>query len=149
MDVPASMDAPVAPDRLFDAVDELDRYPVWMPLAHRVERFAVAEGAEPAWDVEIRARLGPLARSKRLRMARTAHDREGRRVRFERRETDGKRHAPWILDARVIETADGSRLEMNLHYGGSLWGGGLMERVLVEQITAGRERLLALVTDEG
>ena len=28
----------------------------------------------PAWDVELRARLGPLARSKRLRMVRTARD---------------------------------------------------------------------------
>ena len=41
----------------------------------------------------------------------------------------------------------GSRLEMRLHYGGALWTGGVMEKVLAEQIVAGRERLLELVAD--
>ena len=148
MDVTASMDAPASPDRVFSFVDELTGYPQWMPLAHRVSSPMTDVDGTMAWDVEIRARLGPLARSKRLRMARTAHDREGRRVRFERRERDGRRHAPWILDAQVVETPDGSRLEMHLHYGGALWAGGLMERVLADQITSGRQRLLELLADE-
>jgi hypothetical protein len=146
MDVTASMDAPVAPDRLFVFVEELTRYPAWMPLAHRVTSVGDdAATAVPAWDVEIRARLGPLARSKRLRMVRRGHDPVGRRVRFERSEVDGRTHAPWILDAQVHETAEGSRLQMHLHYGGALWTGGLMERVLADQITAGREQLLRLL----
>ncbi len=78
-------------------------------------------------------------------MVRTAHDPAGRRVRFERQETDGRRHAPWILDAHVADTGAGSRLEMHLHYGGALWAGGLMERVLADQIVAGRRQLLDLL----
>jgi hypothetical protein len=151
MDVFASMEAPVAADRLFVLVEELTRYPEWMPLAHTVRRVDELAGAEPggalAWDVEIRARLGPLARSKRLRMVRSAHDTVGRRVRFERSEVDGRTHAPWILDAQVIDTHEGSRLDMHLHYGGALWTGGVMERVLADQIVAGREQLLTLLAE--
>ena len=146
MDVTASMDAPAPPDRVFAFVEELDGYPRWMPLAHRVAP-AAPDGDAPAWDVEIRARIGPLARSKRLRMVRTAHDPARRRVRFERRETDGRRHAPWILDAQVSDVAGGSRLDMHLHYGGALWGGGLMERALADQIVAGRRRLPDLLAE--
>ena len=147
MDVTASMDAPVTPDRLFVFVEELTRYPAWMPLAHRVSPLGDDAAGLPVWDVEIRARLGPLARSKRLRMVRRAHDRASRRVRFERSEVDGRTHAPWVLDAQVHEIADGARLEMHLHYGGALWAGGLMERVLADQITAGREQLLSLLAE--
>lgn len=148
MDVSASMDAPADPDRLFVFVEELTRYPSWMPLAHRVTPLGVVGDGALAWDVEIRARLGPLARSKRLRMVRRGHDPVRRRVRFERGETDGRTHAPWTLDAHVLETVGGSRLEMHLHYGGALWAGGLMERVLADQIVAGREQLLSLLAAE-
>jgi len=126
-------------------VDRLDHYPSWMPLAHRVEPAtpdpADTEG-RPAWEVELRARVGPLARSKRLRMVRTTHDPGRREVVFERIETDGRRHSPWVLRATIHDAPTGSRLEMHLHYGGALWTGGLMERVLADQITAGRARLL-------
>ncbi len=66
-------------------------------------------------------------------------------MRFERCELDGRSHAPWVLDATVVPTADGSRLEMHLHYGGTLWTGGIMERVLADQVEAGRGRLLAML----
>jgi hypothetical protein len=143
MDISASMDAPADPDHVFVLVEELTEYPSWMALAHRAVPVGGDEDGAPAWDVEIRARLGPLARSKRLRMVRRGHDPIGRRVRFERHETDGRTHAPWILDAQVLEVSGGSRLEMHLHYGGALWTGGLMERVLADQIVAGREQLLS------
>ncbi len=138
-------------------VDELTDYPAWMPLAHRVAAAAPEADGRPAWEVELRARLGPFARSKRLRMVRTVHDRAGTHVRYERMEHDGRSHSPWVLDATVISSVDGvlssdaaasgSRLEMRLHYGGALWTGGVMEKVLAEQIVAGRERLLELVGD--
>jgi hypothetical protein len=38
-----------------------------------------------------------------------------------------------------------STLTMHLHYGGSLWTGGVLERVLADQITSGRERLREIV----
>jgi hypothetical protein len=142
MDVRASLEAPCAPDALFAFVDDLTKYPGWVDLVHRAEPIA---GADAEWQVELRARLGPLARSKQLRMRRTVLDPVGHEVVFERHETDGRRHSPWVLRATVEPTAQGSSLQMHLHYGGGLWTGGVLERTLADQITNGRERLLALV----
>jgi hypothetical protein len=96
--------------------------------------------------VDLRGRLGPLARSKRLRMVRTVVD-APRSVRFERRERDGRSHSPWILEA-VVEPTDGgasSRLTMHLHYGGGLWG-PVLERLLADEIERSRPRLIGLLT---
>lgn len=147
MDVTAGLDAPCAPAAVFPHVEVLDAYPAWMEMVHRAERHDDAGAGEPSWQVELRARLGPLARSKRLRMVRTVHDPLAGRVRFERRELDGRSHAPWVLDVTVSEVEGGSRLEMHLHYGGRLWTGGVMERALTEQIEAGRGRLLSRLRD--
>ena len=142
MDVTASLEAPCAAEQLFELVDDLSTYPQWNGLVHG----AVAESGDiRAWDVELRARLGPLARSKRLRMVRTLRDPEAFTVTFERDQADGRNHSPWVLSAAIVERAGLSTLTMHLHYGGSLWTGGALERVLAEQITSGRERLLHLV----
>ena len=142
MDVTASLEAPCAAERLFELIDDLSTYPLWNGLVHS----AIAEpGGQPAWDVELRARLGPLARSKRLRMVRTVRDAEAFTAAFERDQADGRNHSPWVLEARIVERDGLSTLTMRLHYGGSLWTGGALERVLAEQITSGRERLLQLV----
>jgi ribosome-associated toxin RatA of RatAB toxin-antitoxin module len=140
VDVHASLEAPCAPDALFGFVDDLGRYPAWVDLVHRAEPLGGDE-----WQVELRARLGPLARSKRLRMRRTTHDPVQRVAVFERHEVDGKQHSPWTLRAEVRAEGDGAALHMHLHYGGALWTGGVLERTLGDQITNGRERLLALV----
>ncbi len=142
MDVHASLDAPCSADALFALVDDLGRYPAWIDLVHRAEPV---EGESATWLVELRARVGPLARSKRLRMARTVHDPDHGVAVFERREADGRRHSPWVLRVTVNEADGTSALRMHLHYGGGLWTGGVLERVLADQITSGRERLLALL----
>ena len=148
MDVTATMDAPGSARRLFDLVDRLDHYPEWMPLTHRVQPAGTDPQGRPAWTVELRARMGPFARSKQLRMVRTVHESDLGHVRFERAELDARSHSPWVLDATVSTSIDGaSSLVMRLHYGGALWTGGVMERVLADQIVAGRERLLELVGD--
>ncbi|MEI8241329.1 MAG: SRPBCC family protein [Actinomycetota bacterium] len=145
MDVHASLDADCDADRLFSFVDDLAKYPDWMDLTHRVE--ADAESSDAAWNVELRARLGPLARSKRLRMQRSVHDTVAHVVVFERAEADGKRHSHWVLKATVTQQSQQrSRLEMHLHYDGALWTGGVLERVLTDQITSGRGRLQKLVS---
>lgn len=146
MDVSASLQAPCDEATLFAHVDELTDYPAWMPLAHRVQPTAAEPDGRPAWNVELRARVGPFARSKRLRMVRTEHDVAGATARFERVEHDGRQHSPWVLEAHVVAVDDGCRLDMHLHYGGALWTGGVMERVLADQIVAGRERLLSMVS---
>jgi hypothetical protein len=142
MDIVASLEAPCAAEVLFELVDDLSTYPQWNGLVHSA---TPEEGDQPAWDVELRARLGPLARSKRLRMVRTVRDAENHAVTFERDQADGRNHSPWVLAATIAERDGISTLTMHLHYGGSLWTGGALERVLAEQITSGRERLLQLV----
>jgi hypothetical protein len=144
MDVHAALQADCDADTLFAYVDDLSRYPAWMDLVHRVEPLP-ADPA-PAWQVELRARVGPLARSKRLRMHRTVHDAAARRVVFERAEADGRRHSDWVLSATVAERDGHSTLDMHLHYGGALWTGGVLERVLADQIRSGRDRLAGLVS---
>lgn len=151
MDVTADLTAPCAPDRLFAEVDDLSAYPAWLGIVPRAEPVDAADGDPgPAWSVELRGRLGPLARSKRLRMVRTDFE-PGQAVRFERRELDGRQHSPWVLEARVhpVDGVDGgaatSRLEMHLHYGGS-FGGSLLERMLDDEISRSRPRLLARVS---
>ncbi|MBI4936074.1 MAG: SRPBCC family protein [Actinobacteria bacterium] len=142
MDVHATLEAPCRPDELFAFVDDLGRYPLWVDLVHRA---SPVDGATAEWQVELRARIGPLARSKQLRMQRTVHDPDACVAVFERHEVDGRRHSPWVLRAEARPDGEGSRLHMHLHYGGGLWTGGVLERALADQITNGRERLLSLV----
>lgn len=129
---------PCPPLRVFPAVDNLARYPLWMGLVHDV---VVVD--DDAWVVELRARVGPFARSKRLRMERVVWD-EPRHVRFERREVDGANHGTWVLDARLTgtETTD---LRVELRYGGRLWS-SVVERVLRDEVERSKARLSALVS---
>lgn len=149
MDVTASLDAPCPPERLREWVADLDRYPAWLSIVPRADpeppAGAGGAGGLPAWAVELRATLGPLARSKRLRMVRTVD--ETGHLRFERDEVDGRQHSPWVLDATVEPLdAAASRLVMSLHYGGS-FGGNLLERLLGDEIEHSKPRLLALVAE--
>jgi hypothetical protein len=141
VDVVASLQAPCDPTALFPWVDDLARYPDWLDI---VPRAAPADphpdDVGPAWSVDLRGRLGPFARAKRLRMARTVHD-APHHARFERVEHDGRDHSPWVLDATIAPTAAGSTLTMRLHYGGRLWVPAL-DRLLADEIERSRPRLL-------
>ena len=88
-----------SPERLFDHIATLDRYPPWMRLVHRVTPMP-PDDLGPAWWVELRARIGPFTRSKQLRMVRSqfvANERvrferiEQRRTRPRRMDPDGRR----------------------------------------------------------
>ena len=147
MHVTADLVAPCPPADLFAWVDDLGRYPRWLDIVPRAAEAEARDGDPgPAWSVDLRGRLGPFARSKRLRMVRTVHDPPGR-VRFERLEHDGRQHAGWVLSAEVAPVDGGSRLSMHLHYGGGL-GGPLVERLLSEEIRRSKPRLLALVGEQ-
>jgi hypothetical protein len=147
VDLTATMDAPCAPEELFAWVADLARYPSWLTIVERAESVpdSVGTASRVAWTVDLRGRLGPFARSKRLRMVRTELE-PARLAVFERRETDARRHARWALRAE-IEPLAGSRsaLTMRLHYGGPFWG-PVLERLLADEIEASRRRLLALVS---
>jgi uncharacterized protein YndB with AHSA1/START domain len=146
VDVVASLDAPHPPEDVFPWVEDLERYPEWLDIVPRATQADPVDGDEgPAWVVDLRGRLGPLARSKRLRMVRMDHHPSDRVV-FERREVDGRRHAAWVLRATVASQPGGSRLTMHLHYGGGLWG-PVLERLLTDEIERSRPRLLARLGD--
>lgn len=139
MDVVADLEAPAPVAAVFTWVEDLSRYPQWLGIVERAVALAADEDGLPAWSVDLRGRLGPLARSKRLRMVRTQLSES--RVTFERREQDGRHHSTWVLRADVAPADDGSILTMRLHYGGALWG-PVLERLLKEEITGSRSRLL-------
>lgn len=136
-----SVDVPAPPPVVFLHVSDLAAYPTWLPLVHEA---AVSDVDEPAWEVEVRARVGPFARSKRLRMARTEIEPD-RLVVFERAEIDGRHHARWALRVELTEAGGGTRVTMHLAYDGNLWTAGILERVLDEEVRRGREGLVALV----
>ena len=147
MDLTASLEAPCPPEDLFGWVDDLARYPAWLGIVERAVALPAdgdASDEPPAWSVDLRGRLGPFARSKRLRMVRTELAAPSLAV-FERRETDGRHHSRWMLRAEVAPRPTGSALHMRLHYGGALWG-PVLERLLAEEVERGRARLLGLVS---
>lgn len=146
MHVVASLEAPCAPAVLFPWVDDLGRYPAWLDIVPRaVIVDPHPDDVGPAWSVDLRGRLGPFARAKRLRMVRTAHEID-RHARFERVEHDGREHSPWVLDAAVAPSQPGSTLTMRLHYGGRLWAPAL-DRLLTDEIERSRPRLLERLGD--
>lgn len=137
MDITASLDTDASASTLFAWVDDLTTYPRWLDIVSRVVPDP-AGGAE-AWIVDLRGRLGPLARTKRLRMVK-ADRQAGRRVVFERKELDGRQHSPWILRAELADDGDRRRLDMHLHYGGGLFG-VVLERLLADEVRRSRDRL--------
>lgn len=144
MDVTASMEAPVGPEAVFRVVADLGTYADWLDIVRSAAPAPPAPGDPgPAWTVVLQAQLGPLRRSKRLRMVRTSGDGAGT-VRFERSETDGRSHSPWVLTAEVRPAASGSQLVMRLHYGGSMWM-PLLDRLLADEIERSRPRLVEVV----
>lgn len=144
-----SVVVPTPADRVFPLVAQLDRYPNWLRLVYAAAPEGRSDADEAqAWSVELRARVGPFARSKQLRMIRVDHEPD-RFVGFERSEIDGREHARWSLRVELESAPDASTLvSMHLAYDGALWTGGLLERVLDEEIRRGRVGLVSLVNDE-
>ena len=138
-----SVVVPASAHDLFPYVSRLDAYPPWLRLVHRAE--LVAEEPLPTWDVELRARVGPFARSKRLRMQRVEVEPD-RGARFERAGVDGREHAMWALRVELAPSGDETVLTMHLAYDGKLWTGGVLERVLDDEVRRARVRLVELMS---
>lgn len=156
MELEASLHTAAPRSAVIAYVAELDKYPQWMALVHSASRVGGSD--EPTWDIELRAKVGPFARSKRLRMTRTQFvEGEETRIVFERRETDGRQHAAWRLsitvrdnasasEARVVTQRAGTHLAMHLHYDGRFFV-SVVEAILQQNIDAGRKRLSELLGD--
>jgi hypothetical protein len=137
---------PGSPERAFALVDDLSAYPAWMDLVHEVDEEPPSDDRR-VWNVELQAQVGPFARSKRLRMVRVVHE-PSRRVVFERDEIDGRQHSPWTLAATLgpgSSDPGDTRLTMTLTYGGNLWTGAVLQRVLDDHIERGAAALSALL----
>ena len=128
----------VEPARVYPYVADLARYVEWMPMVHDVK--AVGDGV---WNVELRAKVGVFARSKRLRMKRTVNT--SQHIVFERDEIDGRRHSPWTMAIALQATEAGSVVTVDLSYGGTLWTAGILDRVLAAQVDAGKTGLARVV----
>ena len=141
MDLHADVTAPCPIARVHDELAELDGYPTWLGIIRAVTRDG------DGWVVELAAALGPLRRSKRVRMVRTIDQPD--HVRFERRESDGSEHPPWILDVTLAER-DGSEAatftSVSLHYGGAAWVPGL-DLLLGAEVRRAGPRLIQRLTD--
>lgn len=142
MDLVIDLELPRPPVDVVPFVNDLGAYRRWMGLVHAVVPEASADG--PAWSVELRAKVGPFARSKRLRMVRTVEE-SPTHVRFERRESDTRSHGIWVLDARLDGTTT-TRLTVRLQYEGRLWS-SVIERVLRDEIERSKQRLATLVSE--
>lgn len=129
----AELSTTASPERVVAEMADLSAYPRWAGPVRRV----TPDGAD-SFEVELAATLGPWRRSKRLRMVRTAL--EADRVVFERRETDGREHSPWVLVATVDPLDDGSHLGVELSYGGRLWV-PMLDRLAADTIANARSRL--------
>lgn len=143
MDITATLRTELAAETLYPVLADLATYPEWNGLVSR----AVAEvgdvdsdGNGAVWSIDLRGQVGPLRRSKRLRMERTESS-ENRYVRFDRVEHDGRTHSAWVLTADLRPDGDGTELTMRLHYGGSLWV-PMLDRVLRDEIERSRPRLV-------
>jgi len=128
----------VEPSLVHPYVADLARYVEWMPMVHDAE--VVDDGV---WNVELRAKVGVFARSKRLRMKRTVNT--SQHIVFERDEVDGRRHSPWTMAIALQTTDVGCVVTVDLSYGGSLWTAGILDRVLAAQVEAGKTGLARVV----
>ena len=128
----------VEPAVVHPHVADLARYVEWMPMVHDVE-----PAGDGVWNVELRAKVGVFARSKRLRMKRTVNTPQ--QIVFERDEIDGRRHSPWKMSVALHNVEAGCVVTVDLSYGGNLWTAGILDRVLAAQVDAGKTGLVRAV----
>ena len=148
MEIIRELVVPATVERTFGLVDDLEHYPSWLRMVHAATPDTSTDEplSDPAWIVELRAQVGPFARSKRLRMRRSVHE-PPHRVRFERAERDGRSHAPWTLEVGLDPAPEGpaaTTLTMRLHYGGRLFTGAVLQHVLEDEIEQGSEALIRI-----
>lgn len=143
----SSVRVPAGIESVVPWVSDLARYAEWMPMVHAASP-ETADPGRPAWNVELRAKVGPFARSKRLRMVRTAGETSPGRASFtfEREERSAGGHSEWVMNVALSGDETGTTVTIDLMYGGSLWTAGVLDRVLAAQIEEGKKGLLRVVT---
>lgn len=130
-----------SPEQVFQVVSNLDEYVSLLSIVHQVHAVAPGE-----WIVDLRADLGPISRSKRLRMIRAVSE-SPNQIRFERSENDGRKHACWVLGIQLRALSDGTELTADLNYDGRV-PLGMLERVVASESDAAVRRLNARLNGE-
>ncbi len=111
-------------DSVWPVVSDLATFPQWIEI---VDTVVVDAGEPPAHFVILKARLGPISRSKKLRMVQTARGGESdpeanNSVTFERQETHDIEVAMWKMNVTACSTGESStQLSISLSYDGELW----------------------------
>ena len=148
IDLRAEAVLPCSLERAAAELERLDCYPTWLGIVLAVEPCEPgATDAGPAWWVELGGRLGPVRRTKRVRMVRTAHT--DRTIRFERAEIDGRTHNRWVLDATLTpETEARTHVEMTVRYSGDRRV-PVLDRVLRQEVSRAGRRLVDRVAELG
>ena len=101
-------------DIVFEVVSDLETYPDWLDIVENV----LAESND-AWFVTLTAKIGPIKRSKKLRMIRTVEDNT---VNFIRQETHDREFSIWEMTSTVTELSESSsNLLIELNYSGAYW----------------------------
>ncbi len=118
-----------------------------MRLVHRVEPLPPDAG-RPAWRVELRARVGPFARSKQLRMVRTVHEPPTSTSASSASRTTSATTPQWVLTATVDDAAGRRVARDRPQLQRDMWGSSVLQRVLDDEIRRGKDALLALVIAE-
>lgn len=135
--ISVSVDTPI--EDVMEIVADLATYPDWLGLVHQAHPDPDVEGI---FLVTLRAKIGPFARSKKLRMIRTVYTDSA--VKFERLETDGREHSNWIMSVDAAAGSDSAsnctELEIALSYDGDLWSAPL-EMILDSQAAKAGRRL--------
>ena len=75
MEIIASLHTVLDGERIFAVVNDLGTYPRWLDIVGRAVPTAADPAGDdpgPAWLIDLRGQLGPLRRSKRLRMVRSS-----------------------------------------------------------------------------
>jgi hypothetical protein len=115
------------PVTVADVVADLSTYPLWNDVVASAEHND-NDNVTVAWLTTLRARVGPFARSKQLRMVRSEHRvvDQTHTIRFIRSEIDGREHSAWIMKAGITPVGDQrSRVVLGLEYDGGLWNPAL------------------------
>lgn len=146
IEVVHDFDAP--PDDVLVWVSDLSQFPRWTNILHEVTVEQTTSGSPRAWQVELRGKIGPFARSKRLRMVEVPTSIPSK-IRFERDEGDGIDHGVWNFEVHVESGTEPTttHLEAIFEYEGRLWSGAV-ERLLRDEIESSKRRLTALVAGE-
>ena len=133
------VNAPV--EKVFETLRDLVIFQTLLGFVDSVEPETPESDSElAAWQVTLRARIGPLSRMKRLRMVRTK-DNANSHIIFSRQETDGKEHADWVLNIGLISLgAKEATITIEISYRGKLWNGSV-DKALQSHIESAQKKL--------